>query len=108
MTIHGAIALRGAGIGRNGTPTYVVTCPTLESTLTGDQGHSADVMSVALSADGRRVVSGSDDKTIKAWDLATGQCEATPGGEQGHSSWVMSVALSADGRRVVRDRKSVV
>ncbi len=27
---------------------------------------------MAITADGRRVVSGSDDKTLKVWDLETG------------------------------------
>ena len=35
-------------------------------------GHSRDVTSVAISADGKRVVSGSEDKTVKIWDLETG------------------------------------
>ena len=32
--------------------------------------------------DGRRVVSASDDKTLKVWDVATGECVATL---KGHS-----------------------
>ena len=32
--------------------------------------------------DGRRVVSASLDKTLKVWDVATGECVATP---EGHS-----------------------
>ena len=35
--------------------------------------------------DGRRVVSGADDKTLKVWDLATRKCVATL---KGHSGWV--------------------
>ena len=35
--------------------------------------------------DGRRVVSASDDKTLKVWDVATGKCLATL---EGHSSGV--------------------
>ena len=35
--------------------------------------------------DGRRVVSASDDKTLKVWDVATGECVATL---EGHSSAV--------------------
>ena len=31
--------------------------------------HTEDIMSVAFSPDGTKIVSGSDDKTIKVWDL---------------------------------------
>ena len=33
--------------------------------------------------DGQRVVSGSDDKTLKVWDVATGECVATLRGHSG-------------------------
>ena len=39
--------------------------------------------------DGRRVVSGSGDKTLKVWDVATGKCVATL---KGHSSNVRCAA----------------
>ena len=35
-------------------------------------GHSKNVRSVAISADGKRVVSGSYDNTVKIWDVDTG------------------------------------
>ena len=35
-------------------------------------GHSHYVTSVAISADGKRVVSGSMDETVKIWDVETG------------------------------------
>uniref|UniRef100_A0A7S4A1M8 Uncharacterized protein n=1 Tax=Pelagomonas calceolata TaxID=35677 RepID=A0A7S4A1M8_9STRA len=38
------------------------------------------------------------DKTLKVWDVATGECVATL---KGHSSDVSSVAVFPDGRRVV-------
>lgn len=31
----------------------------------------------ALSGDGRRAISASDDRTLKVWDLGTGKCIAT-------------------------------
>ena len=41
--------------------------------------------------DGRRVVSGSDDKTLKVWDVATGKCVATL---HGHSDFVRRAAFA--------------
>jgi WD40 repeat protein len=53
---------------------------------------------VAVSADGRRIVSGGEDRTVKVWDAQTGQDLLAL---QGHTGWVYSVAVSADGRRIV-------
>ena len=53
---------------------------------------------VALAADGRTIVSGSTDNTIKVWDLKSGDCLRTLGG---HSSSVYAVALAVDGRTIV-------
>ena len=36
-------------------------------------GHSGEVNSVAYSPDGKHIVSGSDDKTVKVWDSQTGK-----------------------------------
>jgi WD40 repeat protein len=58
-------------------------------------GHSSSVKSVAFSPDGRYALSGSDDKTIKLWDVATGRQIRT---FTGHTRWVSSVAFSPDGR----------
>ncbi|KAL3588021.1 hypothetical protein FPOAC2_13920 [Fusarium poae] len=41
------------------------------------EGHGDRVTSVVFSADGQRLASGSDDKTVKIWDAATGVCEQT-------------------------------
>ena len=57
--------------------------------------HSAQVTSVAFSPDGRSVLSGSGDKTVKLWDAATGRLVRT---FEGHSDWVNSVAFSQIGR----------
>ena len=36
------------------------------------EGHASAVAGVAVTPDGKRAVSASDDKTLKVWDLATG------------------------------------
>ena len=38
------------------------------------EGHSNGVNSVAISADSTLIASASDDKTVKLWDAATGDC----------------------------------
>jgi WD40 repeat protein len=62
------------------------------------EGHPDEVYGVAISLDGQRAVSASEDETLKVWDLKTGRQLRTL---EGHSSSVNGVALSADGRRVV-------
>ena len=61
-------------------------------------GHTGWVMSVALSPDGRYLVSGSGDTTIKLWELSSGRELRT---FTGHPFPVFSVALSPDGRSLV-------
>jgi hypothetical protein len=64
-----------------------------EQTLTG---HSNDVLCVVQLADGR-VVSGSEDKTLKVWNVNTGVCEMTL---EGHRDGVSCLIQLADGRVV--------
>ncbi len=54
-------------------------------------GHHHWVCSIAFSPDGKTLVSGSGDKTVKLWDVATGHCWQTL---EGHTDWVISVAFS--------------
>jgi|ETNmetMinimDraft_26_1059896.scaffolds.fasta_scaffold15012_4 hypothetical protein len=60
--------------------------------------HSMVVASVAFSPDGRRVLTGSFDKTARLWDTESGRSIRT---FKGHSDFVISVAFSPDGRRVL-------
>jgi WD40 repeat protein/serine/threonine protein kinase len=59
------------------------------------EGHSGEVGSVCLSADGRWALSGSKDRTLRLWEVATGRCVRR---FEGHTKQVESVCLSADGR----------
>jgi WD40 repeat protein len=44
------------------------------------------------------VISGSDDNTVKVWNLETGEEQFTL---LGHSSFVRAVSVTADGTRVI-------
>ncbi len=58
------------------------------------EGHSGSVQSIAFSPDGKLLASGSDDKTIKLWDTATGDVQTL----EGHSGSIQSIAFSPDGK----------
>ena len=53
---------------------------------------------MAVTPDGRRAVSASTDRTLRVWDLETGESLRTLGGLLRR---VLSVAVTPDGRRVV-------
>jgi len=57
--------------------------------------HSHCVTCVAISPDGKTVLSASDDKTVKWWDLETGKEIQTL---KGHSDYVKSIVFSPDGQ----------
>ena len=59
------------------------------------KGHAGAVWSVAFSPDGKWVVSGSNDSTLKLWNAATGALVHTFGG---HAGPVYSVGVSPDGK----------
>ena len=60
--------------------------------------HSNWVLSVAVTPDGRYVVSGSADSTVRVWDWQNGKEVRRL---TGHSNRVRSVAVTPDGRYVV-------
>ena len=62
------------------------------------KGHSGGVNSVSFSPDGKRIASGSFDRTVKVWDAQTGQETLTL---KGHTGYVSSVSFSPDGKRIV-------
>ncbi|KAG1827447.1 WD40-repeat-containing domain protein [Suillus subaureus] len=63
------------------------------------EGHTGWVNAVMISSDGNRIVSGSDDQTVRVWDMQTGKAVGAP--FRGHTGPVRSVAISPDGKRIV-------
>jgi WD40 repeat protein len=61
------------------------------------RGHDHVVESVAWSPDGKRLATGSEDRTVKVWDAASGKELLTL---RGHTEQVTSVAWSPDGQRL--------
>jgi guanine nucleotide-binding protein subunit beta-2-like 1 protein len=67
-------------------------------------GHSHIVSDCVISSDGAYALSSSWDKTLRLWELSTGQ---TTRRFVGHTNDVLSVSFSADNRQIVsgsRDR----
>jgi WD40 repeat protein len=69
--------------------------------LTGRLDHVAQVRTVAISADGRSVVTGGLDDTATRWDVSTPESPTQVGALHGHTDILYSVAFSPDGLQVV-------
>jgi WD40 repeat protein len=61
-------------------------------------GHQGEVWCAAFSPDGRRVVTGSEDRTARVWDVATGKELFAL---RGHDRPVVRALFSPDGRRLL-------
>ena len=63
-----------------------------------ETGHASSVNSVAFSPNGTQLVSGSWGRSIRLWDVFTGQEVRR---FEGYSDWVFSVVFSPNGTRLV-------
>ncbi|HYO59630.1 WD40 repeat domain-containing protein, partial [Archangium sp.] len=61
-------------------------------------GHAHRVTACAWSPDGQRLLSGSDDKSLRVWDTGSGECLLTL---SGHTDTVTACAWSPDGQRLL-------
>ncbi|MFP4248252.1 MAG: WD40 repeat domain-containing protein [Armatimonadota bacterium] len=72
-----------------------------EADLFGEDGHRGGVLSLAVSEDGAKLLSGGRDGTMRLWDLRAGAQEAI---FRGHRGWVEAVAFTTDGEAVSGSR----
>src|SRR5262249_21185848 len=61
-------------------------------------GHTDEVMSVSFSPDGKRMVSGSNDNTVRIWDVNSGMPLRVLRGHDGN--WMCAADFSFDGRLI--------
>src|SRR5437867_9824375 len=59
------------------------------------KGHAGSVLTVKFTADGKTLVSGSRDHTVRIWDVATGELKRTL---TNHTADVYAITFSHDGK----------
>jgi WD40 repeat protein len=62
------------------------------------RGHTDQVTAVAVTPDGRWVLTGSSDATIRVWDIQSGKCLRTL---RGHNYTIYSIVITSDGTQVL-------
>jgi WD40 repeat protein len=61
-------------------------------------GHNGVVLCLSFSSNGRMIASGSNDRTVRLWDVQTGAAVGVP--LVGHSTAITCLAFSPDGERI--------
>jgi serine/threonine protein kinase len=89
----GALIATGAAVLWPKTP-----APEPVGEVRGFVGHTAAIEKVAFTPDGKRLITASQDKTARVWDVATG---AELKKLEGHTAAVRGLDVLPDGRRAV-------
>ena len=95
----------------NAGMSIVVQCVATDRSLVKSSGHAGKVQRIAFSADGRRLLTGGDDRVVRIWAnppfVDDGPPAATKGNMEdiaeirklvGHTARVQDLAVSPDGR----------
>jgi len=62
------------------------------------EGLTGSIWAVAVLPDGKGAISGSNDETLKVWDLESGEAVQTL---KGHTGWVRAVSVLPDGKGAI-------
>jgi CHAT domain-containing protein len=64
--------------------------------------HAAVITTIAADPDNRYLVTGSEDKTVRVWDVPTGRLlrVITPPAGKGHEGKILVLAISPDGKTI--------
>lgn len=90
----GVMFLPDGGLLSTGVDTWVKRWSAQGDLVALFEGHAKSVDALALLPDGKRLLTGSVDASIRLWDLETGQQEAL---FEGHKKTVAGLAVSPDG-----------
>lgn len=62
------------------------------------EGHTRSIYDAAFSPDGKQIASASEDKSIRIWDVMTGECLWIM---RGHTDAVFTASFSPDGKKIL-------
>ena len=66
------------------------------------KGHTAEISKVNFNSKGNLLMTGSSDKTVKLWDVDTGNCTQTL---EGHKEEIFSCAFNYYGNTIITASK---